>query len=198
MSNTLQQRLKEETTESHKRAENHPLMASFISGKYDERQLLQFLVNVRPTYSAVEERLLSANIFRNSDLRRTQTISKDIITLTRKHINEDNVYLLKPLAIAEEWVSKAWSKPVALLKADLYVRWLADLYGGRLLSTKLAPFNQMYIYNNAQNVISDVRAIVDITNDNVSEDDFVLEVNNFFEFHVTLFDQIYNGIPQST
>jgi len=197
MSNTLQQRLKTETLESHKRAENHPLMASFISGKYDEKQLLQFLINIKPTYEVVEERLLSSNIFKNKDLKRTPAITKDIKTLTQKHVNENNLDLLKPLKLTEERVSKAWAKPVAYLKADLYVRWLADFYGGRLLSAKLAPFNQMYICDNSQQVISDVRSIVDISTDSIGDDEFVNEVNSFFEHHVTLFNQIYNGISHT-
>lgn len=192
MSNTLQQRLKTETLELHKKAENHPLMASFISGKYDEKKLLQFLVNIKPTYEVVEERLLPQAIFKNKGLKRTPGISKDINTLTQKHVSESNSHLLNVHKVTEDWVSKAWSKQISFLKADLYVRWLADFYGGRMLSAKLAPFNQMYVCESPQQVIADVREMIDITNDSVTEDEFVKEVNSFFEFHVTLFDHIVN------
>lgn len=192
MSNALQLRVKQETLELHKGAEDHPLMVSFIKGNYEETKLLQFLVNIRPTYNVVEERLLPTGIFKNSELRRTPAITKDIKTLTAKHINAGNINILRPLKITEEWLSRAWIKPVSLLKADLYVRWLADFYGGRLLSAKLAPFNQMYKCENPQDVISDVRGLIDITGDSISDDDFINEVNAFFKYHVELFDVI-NG-----
>jgi heme oxygenase len=190
--NQLQQRLKAETLNKHKEAENHPLMAGFIAGKFEEKQLLQFLVNIKPCYSVVEDRLLYSQRVKNEELRRSSLISKDISLLTRR-IQESDYELLKPLKITEDWMSRAWTKPVALLKADLYTRWLADFYGGKILSIKLAPFNQMYFSSNPQKVISDVRSMLDITNDNITDDEFINEVNMCFDYHVSLFEQIING-----
>jgi heme oxygenase len=194
----LQIKLKEQTSEAHRNAEQHPLMQSLINGTYTKEHLLQFLVNLYPIYSVVEQRLLSEKIKQTPDLKRTDLIEQDINALITDVINIRNVHLLSPLDSVCAWVSNCWAKPVSLLKAELYSRWLADFYGGRMMVKTVTP-NAMYSSSNPAGVITAVREILDEPNNStdVTEDDIIQEVLSFFDLHVEFFDQIYNGSPQA-
>jgi hypothetical protein len=195
----LQKRLKEETLSAHKEAENHPLMQGFIFGPYKEADLLQFLSNVLPLYQVVEQRLLQPFIFSNLDLKRSDLIKKDIESLVNKLQSDgkksDYLGLLTtPLEVTDLWVAWCWAKPVDMLKADLYARWLADFYGGRMMAKNITPYDQMYQSNDAKGVIMDVRKIVDLESE-ISDDDIIEETINVFNYHVDLFKVIKDGNP---
>ena len=140
----LQLELKDYTTDIHKEAENHPLMQSFIKGTFQKEHLLQFMVNVKPLYVTVEERLLPLYIRKNLDLKRSTCLDQDIDLLTKEIINDKNDHLLAPLECTDLWVAWSWAKPKHLLAGDLYTRWLADFFGGRVLSASTAPYNNTY------------------------------------------------------
>jgi heme oxygenase len=142
----FQVKIKEKTKELHSKAEQHPLMQSFINGTYTKEHLLQFLVNMYPIYSVVEQRLLVKKIKSAPELKRSELIEQDINQLITDVVNIKNSYLLIPLPVTCGWVSNAWAKPVTFLKAELYSRWLADLYGGRMILKTVAP-NAMYSCN---------------------------------------------------
>jgi heme oxygenase len=193
----FQQKIKEKTKDIHSKAEQHPLMQSFINGTYTKEHLLQFLVNMYPIYSVVEQRLLSDKIKENAELKRTEFIESDINNLIPEIINVKNSHLLMPLGCTCGWVSNAWAKPLDFLRAELYSRWLADLYGGRMLTKTVIP-HTMYAAENPGNVIKTVREILDepFDNTNIHEDDIIDEILSFFDFHLELFDAIYNGSAQ--
>jgi heme oxygenase len=190
----FQQNLKETTKELHSQAEQHPLMQSFINGTYTKEHLLQFLINIYPIYSVVEQRLLQEDIKEMPELKRSELIEKDINTLISEIVNIRNAHLLAPLVCTCAWVSNCWKKPVNLLKAEFYSRWLADLYGGRMLTKTVTP-HAMYTCGDYQSTITAIRNKLDqpLTNSDITEEDIVQETLSFFEFHLELFNEIYNG-----
>lgn len=194
---SFQQKIKEKTKDIHSRAEQHPLMQSFINGTYTKEHLLQFLVNMYPVYSVVEQRLLGDKIKETPELKRTELIESDINNLIPDVINVKTSHFLTPLGCTCGWVSNAWAKPKDFLKAELYSRWLADFYGGRILTKTVIP-HAMYVAENPNVVISSVREILDLSNENpnISGDDIIDEIISFFDFHLELFDTIYNGSSQ--
>jgi heme oxygenase len=194
----FQLELKNRTHEAHKKAENHPLMQSFIKGEYKKEHLLQFLVNMYPIYSVVEKRLLQERINQVSDLKRSELIEKDINTLITEIVNIKNANILTPLVATTAWVNNCLAKPVSLLKAELYSRWLADFYGGRMLAKTVSP-NLMYTSESPKQVIEAVREILDEPNDSseITNVNIIQEVISFFDFHVEIFDIIYNGSTQT-
>jgi heme oxygenase len=182
----LQLRLKNETSELHSKAENHPIMQSFVTGDFSLNDLMKFLVNILPLYQVVEQRLLKLDIIDNPELKRSTQVQKDIDKLI-----ENGVGLNFGLSdVTTKWIAHCWDKNPALLKADLYVRWLADFYGGRVLSKSQDPYNQMYTANDPSRVIGNVRSIVDRDTFyvNPSEDEIVEEAKDVFQFHVDLFE----------
>jgi heme oxygenase len=194
---SFQQKLKEQTTAVHQKAEQHELMQSFIQGTYTKEHLLQFLVNIYPIYSVVEQRLLVSYFKDVPELKRTHLIENDIVSLTKEVEEINNKNILTPLDCTCGWVSNSWEKPIDLLKADLYSRWLADLYGGRMLKMMLFP-HAMYEADEPIKIITTVREILDTPNinSNITNDDIIDEVVCFFDFHLELFDHIYNGSTQ--
>jgi len=187
--------LKERTQESHKSAENHPLMQSMINGTHSKEHLLQFLINLYPVYSVVEQRLLQDKIKEVPELKRSELIENDINNLIPEVITFKNVKILVPLKSTCAWVSNCRAKPASLLKAELYSRWLADLYGGRMLMKTVTP-SSMYICKDPKQIINAIRDILDEPNKDleITNDDIIQEVISFFNFHIELFDEIYNGI----
>jgi len=191
----LQKELKEYTIDIHKEAEEHPLMKGFIEGEYKKEHLLQFLVNVRPLYMTVEERLLPLYIRKNNDLKRSNLLDQDIKLLTQEIINDKNDYLLSPLDCTDLWIAWSWAKPKHFLAGDLYARWLADFFGGRVLSKSTAPYNNTYTcQGSVGDVIKTIREIVNLLGDTEeAQDEIKEEAHSVFEYHIELFDEIYNG-----
>lgn len=185
--------LKERTTEAHRNAESHPFMQSMIAGTHKKEQLLQFLVNILPIYTVVEERLLGEKINTVPDLRRSLLIENDINVLVQELNVPKTSPLLTPLLCARAWINNCWAKPTSLLKAELYSRWLADFYGGRMLAKTVTP-SAMYSSENPKQVIETVRAVLDEPNENnITNEDIIQEIISFFNLHIELFDEIYNG-----
>ena len=188
---TLQERLKEETTELHEKAEAHPLMKSFIEGNYKKEHLFQYLVNLRPLYESVEQRLIIKQIHKNFDLCRSRLVSKDIAMLYKEGIvNENNTNILELKKSTIDWVANQWVVDnTDFLISDLYVRWLADFYGGRVFAKSLNPYVNSYQVKDVKSAISSVRDVIDSAK--IAEESIICRSNSFFEFHIDLFDQIY-------
>jgi heme oxygenase len=189
--NNLQLRLKQETSELHSKAEQHPLMQSFINGNFKHTHLLRFLVNLLPVYQVVEQRLLGNNIYlyQQFDMKRSGFMQMDIDDIVRDHEWSYPIVF----DVTKKWITNSWNKPIELLKADLYVRWLADFYGGRILSKSQAPYNNMYKSDNPSETISIIRSVLDlpVLPETATEDEIVEEAKNFFQYHLDLFDAIY-------
>jgi heme oxygenase len=190
--------LKEQTQELHTKAEEHPLMSSFKDRSYKKEHLLMYLVNLRPVYESVEQCLLIPYIHKNFDLCRSRHISKDIAMLYKENVVSD-INNLVPLKCTKEWVRGQWEVSSSMLVADLYVRWLADFYGGRMFAKTLDPYNNTFnCSTDTGSVIADVRNIIaekSLVESNVDpyykEKAIVNRAVSFFAFHVELFNQIY-------
>lgn len=182
----LQTRLKEETASLHSESEQHPLMQSFVDGSFKKEHLLELLINLLPVYQVVEQRLLTKEIIENSDLKRSTFIQKDIDKL----ISDTGITTLKVRNLTEKWVSKSWVKDLHVLKADLYLRWLADFYGGRVLAKSQAPYNETYNAKDPGAVITTVRYLLVKDTPESLNDEIVNETKDFFKYHIELFDEI--------
>lgn len=186
----LQLRLKNETKGLHDLAENNKIMKSFIDGSFKLKHLLRFLVNIKPVYDVVEQRLLQPYIIKNSDLKRTDKIQQDIDALSAQFTSEELGELLTPLEVTDLWVGWSWSKPKDMLKADLYTRWLADMYGGRIMLKSMGEYGKALEFNDAGQAIAEVRAILDEKNVDVTDDEIIDEARKVFDYHIELFTAI--------
>jgi heme oxygenase len=188
----FQKRLKEETTQLHRDAENHPVMQSFVKGDFKKKHLLKFLVNVKPCYDVVEQRLLQPYIIKHSDLKRTDKIQKDIAALASEMSTEELGDLLTPYECTDLWVAWCWAKPAEMLKAELYVRWFADLFGGRIMAKSMGEYVNAISFSDPARAIFDIRYILDTPNIVTTEDEIIDDALKFFDYHIELFTAIEN------
>ncbi len=188
----LQVRLKEETMDLHMEAENHTLMKAMYGKTIKKEQLIRLLANLRCVYDVVQRRLLQPYIMQNSELDRLPLIDKDIALLSADIETDVLGDLLTPLECTDLWIAWCWAKPKEMLKAELYTRWLADLYGGRILSEKLDPYNNHVKWVDPQRSIKDVRLVLDTPNLVSTVDDIVEEAVKVFDYHTELFTAIEN------
>ena len=188
----LQTRLKTETKGIHELAENKPVMKTFIEGGFKKEHLLRYLVNVKPLYQVVEQRLLPSHILRYPELKRSDKIQQDIDVLSADFQYEKLCAMLTPLEVTDLWLGWCWSKPKDLLKADLYTRWLADMYGGRMMAKNMAGFSSSLQFSDTQKAIVNVRSIIDEKSVEVNDDDIIEEAMKVFEYHTDLFTVLEN------
>lgn len=189
---SFQKNLKDKTSSLHTQAENHPIMQSFVNGSFKKEHLLRFLINVKPCYDVVEQRLLQPHICKLPELRRTVEIQKDIELLSKDFDPSHLGDLLTPFECTDLWVGWCWTKPVEMLKSELYVRWLADLYGGRIMARGMGEYVNTVTFKQSKEVIVCVRALLDKTNIVTSEDDIIEDTLQFFDYHLELFTSIQN------
>lgn len=201
--------LKIQTSALHSAAEEHPLMASFVTKDFKKDHLIKFLINIRPVYETVEQRLLVPYIHRNFDLCRSRLISKDIAKIYSEEKENITVGSFKIYPCTSRWVISQWESTPDTLIADLYVRWFADLFGGRRLSESLDPYNTSLGFKDIPEAISNVReAIMEHANtlemsteylnyrwtDITTKQKIILDrAKAFFQYHIDLFDCIYKN-----
>jgi hypothetical protein len=78
-----------------------------------------------------------------------------------------------------------------MLRSELYVEWLKDVYGGQMVAKKV-KYNSHLKFNNQKDTIFNVRALLDISNE--EEKDFIFEVNRTYINHYNLMDDIMYSV----
>ena len=184
--NYLSKKIKKETKQIHDSIEKHPFFFDLVTGQLSDYKYLVYLNNLFPIYKAVEVYFFSGKNHRD-DLIQSVKIEKDI----REYGNLLNVNVCKPeLEFTSEWLNHFLSKDIFLKKADLYIRWLADMYGGQIIKRKV-KFGNKYVFNNLREDIKFVRKFLeeDLTEANV--DSFIQEVKNSYQYHYNMVNKIY-------
>jgi hypothetical protein len=80
-------------------------------------------------------------------------------------------------------------KSIFLKKTELYIRWLADLYGGQILKRNV-KFKNKYNFKDVRNCIKIVRKLIEKDLNETNVNDFIEEVNKSYAFHKHLADKI--------
>jgi heme oxygenase len=180
----LAKQVKRETKSQHDRIESHPLISKLIKGNITDLEYAVYLKNLLPIYRAVEQMFFDINTA--GDLIRSRLLEQDIenyskvIDLTEEKYNN----------LSKDWVNLFYSKSLFLKKTELYIRWLADMYGGQMIKNNV-KFNAKYKFNNVRQSIKDVRTLLekDLTEENVV--DFIAQVNVSYDMHHTLANKVY-------
>ena len=180
----LAKRIKHATKQQHDRIENHPLILKLIKGSITDLEYAVYLKNLLPIYRAVEQMFFDPNT--SGDLIRSRLIEQDVHnygkTIDLADAKYDN--------LSKDWIDLFYSKSLFLKQTELYIRWLADMYGGQMIK-KNVKFNAKYKFNSVRQSIKDVRTMLekDLTEDNVT--DFISQVNASYNMHYVLADRVY-------
>lgn len=185
--NEFSKLLKERTKEKHDNIEQHPFFVDLLNGELSDLRYLTYLCNLLPIYKHIEKELLF-NV-KNESLIQSKKIEKDI-KLYEQYLK---IAAPKPNSISKVWLDHIKSKKKFFKKADLYIRWLADLYGGQMLAKKVR-FGNKYKFNSIRKCIKEVRIMIEDGLDNKSLDKFVSEVNLSYDFHNFLISDILRNV----
>jgi len=180
----LAKQVKRETKSQHDRIESHPLISKLIKGNITDLEYAVYLNNLLPIYRAVEQMFFDVNTA--GDLIRSRLIEQDIENYSKVVDLADEKYS----NLSKDWVNLFYNKSLFLKKTELYIRWLADMYGGQMIK-KHVRFGAKYNFNNVRQSIKDVRMLLekDLTEENVT--DFIAQVNVSYNMHHALADRVY-------
>jgi heme oxygenase len=186
--NKFSKQIKKATKEKHDAIEKHPFIKSMIDGSLSDFKYAIYLNNLLPIYKAVEMFLFNKV---DNDLIQSKKINNDLNEYTRFL----NVKIDKPEYIFyKEWLDHFFQKEKFFKKAELYIRWLADMYGGQIIKRNIR-FNSKYDFNDLRNEIKIIRKMIEDGLDEANVERFIEEVNKAYEFHRQLADKI-NELPE--
>jgi len=189
--NYLSKKIKKETKEIHDKIEKHPFFLDLINRELPDYKYAIYLNNLFPIYKGVEMFLFKKNL--NNDIVQSKKIEEDL-RLYKSFLNL-NIDLPK-FKFYDDWLNYFFSKDDFYKKTELYVRWLADLYGGQIIKRYLR-FGNKYVFTNVRKDIQQVRKQIEdsLTEENV--DKFIVEVKKTYQFHTEIIDKIYDCTEES-
>lgn len=181
--NKVFKKIKAETKVKHDSIEKHPFIVSMIDGSLEDRKYAIYLTNLLPIYQEIEKEFL-LNL-KNTDIIQSKKIIKDINDYNK--LLNYNFFSIN--IFTKDWLHHLQNKEKVLKKSDLYIRWLADMYGGQIIKRNI-KYNSKYDFINLRQSIKIVREILeeDVTFNNV--DKFIEEVNRSYEYHYLLADRL--------
>lgn len=174
------ERLKEETREIHEISENNPFNKALLDGTLPDNKYFVYLHNIFPIFSYIERRLDLSG-----ELVRSPLIHVDIM----KYSKDGNGLTAKDLHYFD-WVNEIGSKADKFLPAIVYVEWLKDVFGGRVISQKV-KHNSLYQFNNPKEMAEKVRSMINVSPED--EDEFISEAKKAFENHNQILTKIYES-----
>jgi heme oxygenase len=188
--NKFSKQIKKATKEKHDAIEKHPFIKSMIDGTLSDFKYAIYLNNLLPIYKAVEMFLFYSNPV-DEDLLQSRKINNDL----NEYIRLLGINIDRPEYIFnKEWLNYFLFKDKFLQKAELYIRWLADMYGGQIIKRNIR-FNSKYNFNDLRNEIKIIRRMIEDGLDEANVERFIEEVNKAYEFHRQLADKI-NELPE--
>lgn len=167
--------LREQSKEIHDLAEKTQLSQELINGSISKPHYLKYLNNRFLVLSAIELKLASEMPV---DLKRMYSIRKDIVFCDPTY---DARYIVKS---ALEYHNHLRDLPDAQLYPHVYVHYLGDLYGGKIIKQRL-PYRAYHLdFKNPEQCIQWVRDRCEHTQE------FLQGVNTAFDYVIKIYDEI--------
>jgi heme oxygenase len=185
--NQFSKQVKAATKIAHDAIEKHPFMKSMIDGSLSDFKYAIYLANLLPIYKGVEMFILSNTL--NTDIIQSKKIEQDIANYS-KHLNFNFCLSKHPeISFTSEWLNYFYAKSAFNKKVELYIRWLADMYGGQIIKRNIR-FTSKYEFQSLRKSIQEVRQIIEVGLDDTTVESFITEVNKAYEFHHKLADKL--------
>lgn len=166
--------LKEATAELHSRAEKTQFSQLIFSGTIPEQEYAYYLFNMYHIHSALESKF---NLPHPS-LNRCNAIEKDLgilIKIKLELTNSTKSYIDYINTLTED----QW-------KSHIYVNYLAIVYGGQMIKSKVPGVGEYYNIDNMQECVSSIRAFL--------TDDMSDEANKGFQFNIDILTDIWDTL----
>ncbi len=170
--------LREATAELHKKAEKMPFNQRMLNGELTEFEYLNYLYTQSIIFQCIEEHDLS--VF-NPNMKRLKNIFVDIQELEKK-----NTEKILDIQSAREYGIYLEQLKKNNLYAHVYLNYLALMFGGQMMKSKVPGSGRMYEFDgNVNEIIGSVRA--------VQKDEWADEVNIGFKFIIKILDELQSN-----
>ena len=186
--NEFSKKIKKRTKVKHDQIESHPFIKEMLSGELSDFKYAVYLNNLLPIYKGVEMFLFNKRNA-NSDIVQSKKILNDINSYANfLNVNLDQSHLL----FYHDWLNHFTSKNDFYKKTELYIRWLADMYGGQIIKKNI-KFGSKYDFVDIRGDIKFVRQLIEDNLNSQNVDSFIDEVNTSYDYHYKLVERVYDA-----
>ena len=162
--------LREATAELHSKAEKMEFNQRMFAGQLSNDEYLNYLIQQSYIFQEIENRDLP-----HSNLQRLSLINEDI--------NELGGYKFKISKPTTDYVVYLGDLNQTALNAHIYLNYLALVYGGQMMKSKVPGSGKMYEFDgNMMELIGSIRAI--------QKDEWADEVNKGFQYIINILDEL--------
>jgi heme oxygenase len=162
--------LKEATAELHSKAEKMDFNQRMFAGKLSNDEYLNYLIQQSYIFQEIENRNLP-----HSNLQRLSSINEDI--------NELGGYKFKISKPTTDYVVYLGDLNQSELNAHIYLNYLALVYGGQMMKSKVPGSGKMYQFEgDMMELIGSIRSI--------QKDEWATEVNKGFQYIINILDEL--------
>jgi len=186
--NEFSKKIKKQTKVKHDQIESHPFIKEMLSGELSDFKYAVYLNNLLPIYKGVEMFLFNKRNT-NSDIVQSKKILNDINSYTNfLNVDLDQSHLL----FYHDWLNHFTSKNDFFKKTELYIRWLADMYGGQIIKKNI-KFGSKYDFVDIRGDIKFVRKLIEDNLNSQNVDSFIDEVNISYDYHYKMVERVYDA-----
>jgi len=169
--------LREATAELHSKAEKMEFNQRMFRGELSKDAYLEYLRQQSVIFTIIE---LKGTLPHHS-LAREKSIFEDIKEL-EKEVNSKTLHL----EATKEYGVYLQSLDKTKLNAHIYLNYLALVYGGQMIKTKVPGNGKMYNFENIQECVGSIRAI--------QTDEMADEANKGFQYIINILDELQRNI----
>jgi len=178
--------IRKSTKEKHDKIESHPFIKRLIDGKLTDREYYTYLTNIIYIYREIEQNFF--NDLKNMDLLQTSKILEDINNY-KVLLQSESPAVEVEKSFYSEWLNSIRLKPRFFRKTDLYLRWLADMYGGQILKRRVR-YNSVFQFKDIRSKIKKIRVFIELGLDEHNIQQFINHINNSYDLHYKMVDNI--------
>jgi heme oxygenase len=166
--------LREATAELHSKAEKMEFNQRMFRGELSKKEYLHYLIQQASIFQCIEEHK-SADI--GPDLARLTKVFEDIVELSKEvHDTLPTIQATMEYGIYLEGLKTKDLYP------HVYLNYMALMYGGQMMKSKVPGKGKMYEFDNVQESIAMIRGI--------QKDTWASEVNKGFQYIINILDEL--------
>ena len=161
--------LREATAELHSKAEKMNFNQRMFAGKLSNDEYLNYLIQQSYIFQEIENRNLP-----HDSLKRLSKIQEDI--------NELGGYKFPILKSTTDYFVYLGDLNQNELNAHIYLNYLAIMFGGQMMKSKVPGSGKMYEFENQMELIDSVRAF--------QKDEMGDEANKALDYNIAILDEL--------
>jgi heme oxygenase len=169
--------LKDAINEKHRAAENMLFTQQMLNCELSVHEYRVYLYQMYHIFDMIERDDLPHN-----SLYRTRKVRDDLVELQYNNdfcIDVTNLHLLKS---TEEYCNHLQALSPENILPHVYLNYLALLYGGQMMKSKIPGKGKMYDFDNTKDAIEAIRKI--------QTNEWADEANIGLDFHIAIYDEL--------